>query len=284
MTAGEMTASTLDRAFAAMQADAEDDVARLRYYGELANTDLCLLLDKEAGTASLTPQVFDLDGGRYVLLFDGDERLADFVGAAAPCAHLAGRVVVGLLAGKGIGLAINLESSASILMPAEAVTWLDDMLTRAPDVVEAVPETVEAPEGLPGVLLEALADKLARAAGQARAAYLAKVTYHGGGAAIFWRFPGPTRAPKRRWRGPPARRWCFRALMPGNWMWRSWGPRIRCWTCWAGWRCGSIWVLSSRGRVPRSHPVPIRQSHRFFDKGGCAADTRGCAPRTCGDT
>jgi len=180
MTAGEMTASTLDRAFAAMQADAEDDVARLRYYGELANTDLCLLLDKEAGTASLTPQVFDLDGGRYVLLFDGDERLADFVGAAAPCAHLAGRVVVGLLAGKGIGLAINLESSASILMPAEAVTWLDDMLTRAPDVVEAVPETVEAPEGLPGVLLEALADKLARAAGQARAAYLAKVTYHGG--------------------------------------------------------------------------------------------------------
>ena len=175
-----MTETILDRAFAAMAADADDDVARLGYYGELANADLCLLLDREAGAGSLTPQVFDLDGGRYVLLFDGDERLADFVGNAAPCAHLAGRVVAGLLAGKGIGLAINLQGSASILMPPEAVKWLDDMLTRAPDVVEALPETVSAPSGLPEVLLAALVGKLAQAAGQAEAAYLAAVSYQGG--------------------------------------------------------------------------------------------------------
>ena len=175
-----MTETILDRAFAAMAADADDDVARLGYYGELANADLCLLLDREAGAGSLTPQVFDLDGGRYVLLFDGDERLADFVGNAAPCAHLAGRVVAGLLAGKGIGLAINLQGSASILMPPEAVKWLDDMLTRAPDVVEALPETVSAPSGLPEVLLAALVGKLAQAAGQAEAAYLAAVTYQDG--------------------------------------------------------------------------------------------------------
>ena len=180
MTGSDKAPTALDRAFAAMEADADDDVARLGYYGELANADLCLLLDREAGTTSLTPQVFDLDGGRYVLLFDGDERLADFVGSAAPCAHLAGRVVAGLLAGKGIGLAINLEGSASILMPPEAVKWLDDMLTRAPDVVEAVPDMVAAPSGLPEVLLAALAGKLTLAAGQAEAAYLAAVTYQDG--------------------------------------------------------------------------------------------------------
>lgn len=177
-TTGSPTA--LDRAFAAMQAEPDDDVARLRYYGELANADLCMLLDKDAGGTTLTPQVFDLDGGRYVLLFDGDERLAGFVGAAAPCAHLAGRVVAGLLAGKSIGFAINLEGTASILMPPEAVDWLDHMLTRTPDVVEAVPESIDGPGDLPGVLLKALAANLAQAAGQADAAYLAGVTYHGG--------------------------------------------------------------------------------------------------------
>lgn len=170
----------LDLAFAAMQADEADDVARLRYYGELANADLCLLLDKEAGATSLSPKVYDLEGGRYVLVFEGAERLAGFVGAVAPCAHLAGRVIAGMLAGKGIGLAINLQGHSSLLIPAAAVDWLDGVLTQAPDVVDAVPEAVAAPGDLPAGLLQALAANLAMAAGQAEAAYLAAVTYQTG--------------------------------------------------------------------------------------------------------
>lgn len=177
-----MTEATtaLDRAFAAMQADEADDVARLRYYGALANADLCLLLDRDAGATSLTPKVYDLDGGPYVLVFEGEERLAGFVGQVAPCAHLAGRVIAGLLAGKGIGLAVNLEAASSLLIPAEAVDWLDGVLTEAPDVVDAIPETVAAPGALPEGLLQALAANLAQAAGQADAAYLASVTYQTG--------------------------------------------------------------------------------------------------------
>ena len=163
-----------------MQADDDDDGARLRYYGTLANADLCLLLDKEAGPTSLTPKVYDLEGGPYVLVFEGEERLAEFVGAVSPSAHLAGRVIAGLLAGKGIGLAINLEGRSSLLIPADAVDWLDGVLTQAPDVVDGVPETVAAPGALPERLLQALADNLAVAAGQADAAYLASVTYQSG--------------------------------------------------------------------------------------------------------
>lgn len=170
----------LDLAFAAMQADDADDVARLRYYGALANADLCLLLDKQAGATSLSPKVYDLESSRFVMVFDGAERLAGFVGAVAPCAHLAGRVIAGMLAGKGIGLAINLEGSSSLLIPADAVDWLDGVLTQAPDVVDAVPAAVAAPGDLPEALLGALADNLAAAAGQADAAYLAAVTYQTG--------------------------------------------------------------------------------------------------------
>ena len=170
----------LDLAFVAMQADEADDGARLRYYGALANAELCLLLDKEAGTTSLSPKVYDLEGGPFVLVFEGEERLAGFVGTVAPCAHLAGRVIAGLLAGKRIGLAINLEGQSSLLIPADAVDWLDGVLTQAPDVVDAVPETVAAPGALPAALLHSLAANLAMAAGQADAAYLAAVTYQTG--------------------------------------------------------------------------------------------------------
>jgi SseB protein N-terminal domain len=170
----------LDLAFAAMQADEADDVARLRYYGELANADLCLLLDKQAGATSLTPKVYDLENGPFVLVFEGEERLAGFVGTVAPCAHLAGRVIAGLLAGKGIGLAINLQGASSLLIPADAVDWLDGVLTQTPDVVDAVPEAIAAPGDLPADLLQALGTNLALAAGQADAAYLAAVTYQTG--------------------------------------------------------------------------------------------------------
>ncbi len=171
----------LDQAFAAMQADPEDDAARLRYYDRLADTDLCLLLSEEAGPRSVTPQVFDLEGGRFVLVFDGDERLAGFVGAASPYAALPGRVIAGLLQGRGIGMGINLEGSSSLLMPAEAVTWLAEVLARVPDEVEALPEQVRALAGsIPDMVIAALTEKLAHRAGLAQAALLVAVDYAGG--------------------------------------------------------------------------------------------------------
>ena len=159
----------LDAAHAAMEASPADDAARLRFYERLADCELYLLLTEEAVGDNITPEVFDLGDASFVLVFDRDERLAQFVGKPAPYAALSGRVIAGLLAEQGIGLGVNLEvAPSSILIPPEAVTWLAGTLGNAPAEAEARIEALAPPRGLPELLLTALDTKLASAAGLAR--------------------------------------------------------------------------------------------------------------------
>ena len=172
----------LDAAHATMEAAPDDDAARLRFYERLADCELFLLLTEEAQGENITPEVFDLGDASFVLVFDRDDRLAQFVGRPAPYAALSGRVIAGLLAEQDIGMGVNLEvAPSSILIPPQAVTWLAGTLGNVPAEAEARIEGLAPPRGLPELLLTALDTKLASAAGLAEAAYLLGVIYEGGG-------------------------------------------------------------------------------------------------------
>lgn len=171
----------LDTARQAMDAASEDAAARLRFFERLADSELFLLLQSEATGETLSPEVFDVEDAKYVLVFDREERLAEFVGDSAHHAALSGRVIATMLAGQGLGLGLNLGvAPSSILIPAEAMAWLCDMLDTAPVEAAALPVSVDAPKRVSETLLMALDTKLATTAGLARAAYLVSVTYEGG--------------------------------------------------------------------------------------------------------
>ena len=176
-----MTDTTrLDDAHAAMQDDLTSDAARLRFYERLADGELFLLLTKEPTGDDIEPDLFDLDDAKYVLVFDREDRLADFVGSPAPYAALPGRVIAGMLAGQGIGLGVNLGvAPSSILIPAEAMEWLSDTLKTGPEQIEARIAELH-PPSVPEALITALDAKLATAGGLASHACLACVTYSDG--------------------------------------------------------------------------------------------------------
>ena len=176
-----MTLTPLDRAHAAMEAAPEDAVARLGFYERLADAELYLLLAREPEGRALDPRLFDISEGRFVLAFDRPERLSQFAAETAPYAALSGRVLAAMLAGHGIGLALNPEvAPSSILIPEDAVSWLSETLKDGPTEVEARPESVSPPGDLPERLIRALDVKLASATGLARCAYLVGVTYETG--------------------------------------------------------------------------------------------------------
>lgn len=173
----------LDRAHAAMVDAGDDDpTPRLRFYERLVDNELFLLLEAEAEGDDISPRLFPLDDGPVVLVFDRLERLSEFAAGHAPYAGLSGRVLVEMLKGQGIGLGINLDTGPSaMLLPDEAVDWLANMVETRPAEVSAVPERLDAPKGLPEVLLTALDAKLATARGLAGRAWLSAVTWEGGG-------------------------------------------------------------------------------------------------------
>ena len=181
----------LDQAHAAMEAAPADDTLRLRFFERLADAELFLLLTEEATGETLSPEVFDLADGRFVLVFDREERLAQFVGQPAPYAAVSGRVIVSMLAHQGMGLGLNIEVAPSaMLLPAEGLNWLEETLGHAPDAVEAEIAGMHPPAGVPESLLTALDTKLATAAGLAQAAYLVGIDYKVGGQGHLLAFVG----------------------------------------------------------------------------------------------
>ncbi|WGW04368.1 SseB family protein [Tropicibacter oceani] len=177
-----MTTTPIDTAHAAMEAAPDDDAARLRFYERLADAELFLMLTREPQGDDISPEVFEVQDSAFVLGFDLEERLSGFAGRAVPYVALSGRALARMLAGQGIGLALNIEvAPSSILLPPQALEWLSQTLDHAPSQGEARPQSLHAPTGLPEALLQALDAKLAMTAGLARKAYLARVTYEGGG-------------------------------------------------------------------------------------------------------
>jgi len=178
-----MTVETpIDAAHAAMEAAPEDGGVRLRFYERIADAELYLLLTAEARGENISPELFELEAGRFVLAFDREDRLAEFAGGPAPYVALSGRVLAQMLAGQGIGLGLNLEvAPSSILVPSEAIEWLHTTLGHAPEETEARFAEFTAPAGLPEALVEALDAKLSTAAGLAQAAYLVGTVDTAGG-------------------------------------------------------------------------------------------------------
>lgn len=176
-----MTQTELDAAFAAMVADESDDMARLRYYERLADSELYLLLKTEPDGDDIDPETVDVDSVEYLLAFDREVRLAEFVGREAPYVGLSGRSLAAMLSGEGLGLAVNIGVSGyEMLVPPEAVVWLVDTLGRGPQETAARMVEVRPPEGVPQHFLEALSRKLATGQGLAAFCFLAGVTYDDG--------------------------------------------------------------------------------------------------------
>lgn len=171
----------LDRAHLEMEAAGDAPGPRLRFFERLLDAELHVLLAAESPPDRLDLQVLDIDEGRVVLAFDRDERMAAFLDAPAPYAALSGRRLAALLAGQGVGIALNAAGAPSTeLLDATTVDWLAAMAGGDPTEEAARPVAVTAPAGADPGLIEGLGAKLAAMADALDAAWLATLRFGDG--------------------------------------------------------------------------------------------------------
>lgn len=168
----------IDQAHADMQADPDNDAARMQFYERVASSELFLVLAGDAGNDTAMPALFEVEACRYALVFDTQERMVEFTDTPTPFLAVSGRGVVAMLTGRDIGLGLNLGvAPSSTLLPAESVEWLENTMGEGPEPEDARPTAVYGPGNLPDQLIRAFDAKLATMAGLARAAYLAQMDY-----------------------------------------------------------------------------------------------------------
>ncbi len=166
-----MTDTPLDRHH--RTADAGDEAARQRFYDTLVSAEMFLLLDSEAEGDQISPRIFNTEDGDFLLVFDQEARLAEFVGSTAPYVAMSGRSIVEMMAGQGYGIALNpAVAPSSQLITGGIVDWLAANLVETPKPVGDKPSEIGPPGELPETLLMALDEKLASFGGLARLAYL----------------------------------------------------------------------------------------------------------------
>lgn len=169
----------LDAAFLAIEADPEAEAPRMRFYETLLATDLFVVLEEEADE-TLRPRLFDIEEGRFVLAFDTDARLADFLEEPSPYAALTGRKLAAALAGQDVGIGFNLGvGPAQTLLPAAAVDWLAAM-SELGETEEGRLREVGAPEGASVALVSAIAMRVEALSGAIGAAWLATARFEDG--------------------------------------------------------------------------------------------------------
>ena len=173
-----MSQTPLDQAARAMLASDSDEAARLVYYRRLAASEMFLVLEEEPRGETVSPLILTPADGAMVLLFDREDRLADFMGAPAPYLGLSGRKLAQMLKGQGLGLAINLGvDGAEVALPADALDWICDSAPPPVDLTQTRIRQITPPSDLPEVLLQALDERLAGLAGQVETAVLALVEF-----------------------------------------------------------------------------------------------------------
>ena len=167
-------AEALDAARAAMLAAPEDDAARLAFFGAFAEAEIAVLLSEEPTDDEVRPATVDLGGAPHVLAFSDEARLADhaFDHARGPAAQasLPGRALAALLAGQGVGVALDLGADLVAVSPDD-LAWLARTLGSLPESASGRPVSLAAPT-LEDRAVAALARRLADAGGLAAEAWL----------------------------------------------------------------------------------------------------------------
>ena len=171
----------LDIAYVDMDAARENDALRLGFYGRLVDCELFLLLEEEPVNDVAKPMIFPVEDQKYALVFDSEERLAEFAQKPSPYIALSGRVIISMLQGQGVGMGVNLSvAPSSTLLPLDVLVWLADTLHTEAEQTHEMPVAVYAPTSIPKALITSLDAKLALMPGIVKTVYLAEVTYNNG--------------------------------------------------------------------------------------------------------
>lgn len=178
MIGSKMNETAIDAAFHASQAEPDDNGLYLRLLERIMDAELFLLLAEEPEQDHIEPHLFEMEEGQFLLAFDRGERLAEFLDSPSPYIALPGRRLVEMVAGQSVGLALNLGVAPSeMLLPPEAVNWMAEIGSGAPDVHEARLTGIAMPRHLPSGLMAALDPKLAAMASVIDEAHLVEAEF-----------------------------------------------------------------------------------------------------------
>ena len=94
---------------------------KLEFYQRILGNEFLIILESNDFEGDLTPRTFDTQEGKFLLCYESNEKLTNFLTQEAAHALLSFTKIITLIKNKKIGIALNIGGNSGILLDLEAV-------------------------------------------------------------------------------------------------------------------------------------------------------------------
>lgn len=136
--------TAIDTALKNLREDPESTELRNDFYRLfLSSTFFLPTYDEETGEVSVNkadekmlPLIMESEGNNYMMIFDAEDRVAEWSEEGVHCIALPGHVIVEM-ATDGLHLAMNVGTEQAKVFVPEEIAWLKEVVIKGREIAEA---------------------------------------------------------------------------------------------------------------------------------------------------
>ena len=180
---------SIDELYSYLQSEPNNTNRKLEFYQRILGHDFLVVLENTDLDEDLRPHIFNTEEGRFLLCFENNEKLTNFIIRETTHALLSFKEIIKFVENKKIGIALNLGTKSGVLLDLKAVRWIEQVILTGPAIeLSSRPIAFEFPNLVDKNLISKLKIALDKLSGMTKKVVLARARYKDLGVSYFLGF------------------------------------------------------------------------------------------------
>ena len=173
-----MKECSIDELYSYFHTEPNNIEKKLEFYQRILGNEFLIILESSDFEGDLTPRTFDTQEGKFLLCYESNEKITNFIIQEVAHVLLSFKKTIALIKNKKIGIALNIGDNSGVLLGLEAVEWLWKVILSNPsEELSSIPTEFKFPNFVDESLLSNLKVALETMSGMAKRVVLAQAQY-----------------------------------------------------------------------------------------------------------
>ena len=169
---------SIDELYSHLYSEPSNVNRKLEFYQRILGNDFLVVLENSEFGEDLRPCIFDTQQGKFLLCFENNEKLTNFITQETTHALLSFKEIIKLIKNKKIGIALNPGDQSGVLLDLESVGWIDQVISTGPaEELSSIPIKFEFPNLVDECLFDNLQIAVQKLSGMTKKVVLARAHY-----------------------------------------------------------------------------------------------------------
>lgn len=169
---------SIDELYSLLYSEPSNTDRKLEFYQRILGDDFLVVLENSDFEEDLQPYIFDTHEGRFLLCFENNNKLTNFVTSETSHALFPFKEIIKAIKNKKIGIALNLGDQSGVLLDLKAVDWIDKVIsTGQAEELSSTPIKFEFPNLVDGILFDNLKLAVKKLSKMTKKVVLARARY-----------------------------------------------------------------------------------------------------------